>query len=872
MPQNSNMKWIVTVLLLSLYIIKSNGDINGNVLIRKPLRKPMRSNRNTRLLGFDSDEDDDGIHLHIWNDLTKQKNFYPNLMRYVEEEERAKSLNGPSLSSISSTPSYIENNSNEIRYPVDSDELLPKPLPQLATVQNTLKNAILHTLDLEDYQKSDQHSFKINKNRQNNNSPLKLDYLSSIGSSYIPKIYETHSNNVFPLKTIASTAKGAAESSSRPTLHEQLFPRKPPNIEYYTNKPKDRPQTVIESIGYEIGGLPKYSGRLLANEPLPQQSGTFKMFEPVPRQIMMPPPRIPEFKPVPPRLKIIPVVSEYLEDYPDHLNREQRPWKIPSQQNSIQRNPNKYHYPSGVTIIPFKLSEAITKPSPIRSYLTKTEQFDEPTTKSYQHYRTVPITNIESFKKARKTNEFDLNYQNTIRTTTENPIKSSTFAPIVNFSQSPLYSNVVYAPPLQQQQHNLQQNLYQSQPSQYQFQPNPYQPQPNQYQSQQIQYQPQQQVDLFYDQVNRMKMNDSTTTVTSITNQNSFFTDYTNHGIVESLNIRPTRYDQPNQENTHFGNDIADSGIKDTNKTLNNARKTLRRYEKPKNDVVKLNMTGFRITNDQHPLNHENSNKLNDEIANTKIENEVVEQSVYNDNLHNQQLPLQAQSIDSVPADSIQLSETYSKQRSNVPLSDRDDSINVVVNWPNNSDATFQVSDDSNIINNNKIDDDHTNDTVQNKFLIAVYGKEDTNHIFAVNDFISSTQNTASIDQNVSYDNDLPNHYNSTNQIQRIDYSWTTGNNNANETTVDKRNVRQQNVIEETKKLPNHRYDDDEDTTTYLNHKNEKNSTKSTNHDKYYNWYANYAEKNEKYGRKVISEHFKQVEIEPNVAWVIVPR
>lgn len=42
---------------------------------------------------------------------------------------------------------------------------------------------------------------------------------------------------------------------------------------------------------------------------------------------------------------------------------------------------------------------------------------------------------------------------------------------------------------------------------------------------------------------------------------------------------------------------------------------------------------------------------------------------------------------------------------------------------------------------------------------------------------------------------------------------------------------------------------------------------------KYFEWFSQYAaEKKKKYGHAIISEHFKRVEIEPNVAWVMLPR
>lgn len=302
------MNWILLIWLV--FYCGSNDSTRSENNIKKSL-SPKTDARHARTLGFSSEEDDEnGIHLHIWNDMSNKNNFYPNLMKHIAEESVKNDGD-----TASSAPKESNPNSSAIHLNFNLNELLPTPQPQISAI-NLLKNALVHSLELDKFRKSDQNSYGSFYKLKTEHEPNWNYHPSSV--KYIPKPYNVNLNNgaapTISTKSlrIASTAK--ITTTSRPTLREQMRTTRNFAQDYYTNLPKTKPKSVIQSIGYEIGSLSKYSGRLLANEPMPQQHRTFKMFEPVPRQIMLPPPthRIPDFKPVPPRLKIIPVIDDII--------------------------------------------------------------------------------------------------------------------------------------------------------------------------------------------------------------------------------------------------------------------------------------------------------------------------------------------------------------------------------------------------------------------------------------------------------------------------------------------------------------------------------------------------------------------------------
>lgn len=820
---DSNMKWILLVFVNLLQNISCDYSNIGKDV--RNVLYPTKMVRGARTLSFDSKEDESGIHLHIWNDLNNRDNFYPHLMKQIAETGLQSEPPSPPPSNL---PQSDDSNSNSNHIHINMNEPLPQPQSQISP-ENFLKNTLLQTLGLDEYRKSDQNLYesfyKLNAERIKQN-PSSWSYHPS-AINYIPKAYNTNLNNAIPgylIKTVSSFGPKV-----RPTLHDQMDTDKSTVQDYYTNLHKKKPKSVIDAVGYEIGGLPKYSGRLLANEPMPQQYRTFQMFEPVPRQIMLPPPttRIPEFKPVPPKLKIIPVIEDFFENRPSPVHPQMLPWTVikPGEQmksNFIQAIPVKQ-----VQIIPFRASEAITK-APIRKYIPKTEyNYIEPTTESY--YQSQPLSDSESFE-SRKTFLSKLK-----------PLKIPTQAPtLIDYLDN------------QENQLNNHQDIYNQSnvaDSQYAQSQYSYEPMNGQFMNKQ-----QNQTDLnfhdpyVYEYITKIKntANVGVNSMKLVPNEDSRST--LNNDII----INPTK--------------------KSVNKKAKTARKPHRTHDNTMNDVVKLNVTGFHNISEyeEKRIKNHRSSDSNKKESHTKDGDQFYGQTQsYND-----------YPIDSVSADSVQLSQTYSKQTTNVPHSKPTASIRhqdtLLMELANDVKKALLTSMGNESKSIDYQTDEFEEDAQKDPFLIAVFDEKDNpkhepeNHLDDVT--IEDIKRKDSFSRGTMKQG----------HIQRINKDWASNRKDIVKINVNKRadDNRRRNESKDEIYASNHRNDSE---ISAMPNETQSNGTIDTPYDlnvansttfddKYYKWFSKYAEENKKNGRTVISEHFKKVEIEPNISWVILPR
>lgn len=812
-------------LLQSISCDYPNIRINGYDNNVKYGAMPAKNVRGARTLSFDSKEDESGIHLHIWNDLNNRDNFYPHLMKQIAETSQQKepSPTPPSPHSSNPNPNHIHINLNEA---------LPEPQPQISP-ENLLTSTLFQSLGLDEFRKSDQNLYeafnKLNEERMKQN-PSIWNYHPS-AKNYIPKAYSL--NNAVPgylIKTVSSFGP-----QMRPTLHDQMDTGS--NVqEYYTNLHKKKPKSIIDAVGYEIGGIPKYSGRLLANEPMPQQYRTFQMFEPVPRQIMLPPPttRIPEFKPVPPRLKIIPVIDDYLERRPNAIQHPKKlPWTViksdePSNTNYIYPMPVKQ-----VKIIPFKASEAITK-APFRTFIPKTEQnYIEPTTESY--YQSQPsLTDSEAFESHKQ-------FINKLK-----PLKKPTKYPkLIDHFGNEMNQNMNSNGDNTQSPHSYEMN------SQFTNKQN----------------QTDSKLQVFY--------NDEFEYATNM--------NYNANNIGANTNIKPVSTEEAHST---FNNDIINTTKKRLNKKEKTARKPHRSQDHVMNDVVKLNVTGFHnVSEDENNrIKNHRSSAVRKHKSRLKKDDDDKMQS------HNDY------PIDSVSADSIQLSQTYSRQTTNVPNSKETPSIrdqdSLLMELANDVKKALLTS----MGKENKTIDYQTDEFEEGNhndpFLITVYDeKYDSQHHDTMRDLNhdSTYDSKLEIDKNLDdvtieemrKRDSLSHEARKEGHIQRINKDWASDRKDVIKINVNKRadNIRRKSENKDGIYPSNHKQDNETsntnnaqyDGTIETNHQN--SNTNSTSFDeKYYKWFSKYAEENAKNGRTVISEHFKKVEIEPNISWVILPR
>lgn len=781
------MKWTWILLLILLIYCGSNDSTSS--ISNSNTENFSSTTANTRLArtfqGFSSEEDDDddnenGIHLHIWNDIANKKNFYPNLFsKHVAEE---------SVNTVSK-----ENNPAEFH--INLNDLLPTPQPQMSAA-NLLKNALVHTLALDEYRKSDQNLYgafyKLKPNHQNPNS-IGWNYHPS-AVNYIPKPYNTNLDDTIQ-STSTKSPKPLSPNTLRPTLREQILTTHSIAQDYYTNLRKNKEKSVFDSAGYEIGGIPKYSGRLLANEPMPQPYRTFKMFEPVPRQIMLPPSsyRIPDFKPVPPRLKIVPVIDELL-DGDSQLSRDIVPWQSIRITGKLKPNYFIPVMPKELQIIPFSMV-----PSP--NYDLKTE---------YGHldHHAVQFSDVGTLQNVRvATNEIT-------------PLAIST--------------NIIQAPDSDSKQINNSIYIYAKHSN----------------------------------DLNQTEMRSNQNK-----EQNASNYDYKNHkNLIKTVslgNFITNFTDKPHVFTRQIDNI-------DLNRASKKAsyKETKIMYKPQQSQADNTTRSVFIYSNEKM------------QIQNYTIKDENITRSI--DGAY--ALRLQTSNNDSVPAKSIQLSQTYSRQSTNMPQHKPTSSsyrLKSATKHEKDEKILQQLANDvkkvllTSVSNNTKPNENGALTTpAYDPFLIAVYDENsqglrvDMNSNDDLQPTVTSTKTPNSMESG----------RNTNSSIHRMDHIWTVKRRKPflQPTVKTYLNRRIQNKFENKAKTKakSESYNGIKriDKTTrkesklQVNNNNNSSSSRIISNgsggiieDIYYKWFNKYAEKNRKHGRTLISEHFRKVKSKPNI-------
>lgn len=362
-------------------------------LIASQYRHPTdNNNNNNNYQNGDYPTDAGDIHYYIWNDLNKRDNFYPNILRNVQNEFQ-----------YSAQP--IDDN-HETAYSMN-----PYPRPPSTPTTELLTNEMYRTSDsmvipLLNY--AVQQSLLMDKLGQNDRyfrNRKKLNYPDTWKFPMAFKPPETNGARMLPIKA----------KLLRPNLREMYNDKNVDTFKYYSNLPK--PKSLSDPIDHR-----NYS---VVKEPISKKEySTFEMLEAIPQKVILPPifNRIPEFKPVPPRLTVIPVVSEYLAKNPNQILSYYRP-PMPldvlakdSEPNFVTGHRKALPNPP-VRMIPFSLGDAITWRSTVHSItpITTTEnpriQLDHGlfVPDKYQsdiisslgtldppHYKEIPIQKIQS--------------------------------------------------------------------------------------------------------------------------------------------------------------------------------------------------------------------------------------------------------------------------------------------------------------------------------------------------------------------------------------------------------------------------------------------------------------------------------------------
>lgn len=886
------MKWILLIWLV--FYCDPNDSTSSENNFEK-LLSPKTNARNARTLGFSSEEEEDknGIHLHIWNDMSNKNNFYPNLLKHIAEESVKSDDNDVDTATMVNNESNPNSSPTHLHF--NLNELMPTPQPQVSAV-SLLKNALVHTLELDKFRKSDHNLYGSFYKLKTEHKPNSWNYHPS-SVNYIPKPYNTNLSGPMPMSTSTKLPKtlSATKTSTtlRPTLSEQIRTTRNFIQDYYTNLPKTKPKSVIQSIGYEIGGISKYSGRLLANEPMPQRHRTFKMFEPVPRQIMLPPPthRIPDFKPVPPRLKIIPVIDEILNSGNRlALNDESKslPWNLVKIEQKAKPNHLAPVLPKQLQMLPFNLNEAITM-APFRHYVPKTEyNHIESSTEAYhRHHRhhSVLSPDIETLQKIRAA-------QNQIIlpnvSTKSRPNRTTTKAP----------KSIDYLP---NQYDTIQSN---HSTSVYRRFPNDH-------------YKTDAKLPILFNEHNGQYSSDYEYTINknnsdivdfkkpvSLENSRSNFTDRT----------QITTYQRQQQQRQI--NDI-DTVRAPPKKSLYKKPKTMHKSPQPSTDGRLLNdITNLNITGIQHEINNnydclggggQNGSSQTDTInieCNSKNSNDMyaLQLGAYN----NDGIAPSDVLIDSVPSNSIQLSQTYSRQTTNVPQHKPPTSSSSLLLMPTAAVTTATTTESeqgeqtlqqllandirkallTSLGNDSNSNDHVATTTTHDPFLIAVYDEHDR----AMHDATDISDDLQFAETATKTSNSMEIGRNTKNSIQRIDKNWAIDrrdtvawpiDNHSEKTTHSKHKTKPKTKITAKTEL-NSTLNMNRTKIDKTNQTNNNSSSSSSSNsgnlrsnlidEKYYKWFNEYAEENKKLGRTIISEHFKKVKIEPNISWVILPR
>lgn len=715
----------------------------------------INCNRTKRTLGdlLTGENIPNALHVHVWNDMNREEMFVPNIFGQMTTPQPPSQQD-----TIGATISPMQQ---------------PSELPQ------------------ERFRKSDRDLYemfyKLNPRKNKNIRPSNANFYPSI-MNYVPNGYKTNIR-VQPVSKLPPVVR-----QSMYGMFKSQNQHKSPN--YYTNvyrKKQPRLPTQIESNLIRFA-----SGKVLANEPKPQNYHTFQLHEAMPGQILLPPTRIPLFKPVPPPIKIVPVLDDFAV-----LRVPQNQIYRPQVQQSQLYHPTTFQQPNNTHPYPFHTTAF--GPNKI-SYFNA---YDAMTPNTWQH--TAPATDAYKIPTTTKASVMALIDATTTPSTTATTTDATTTMQTHHVTHSrPTYPNVVYAVP------------------------------------------------------------DTTTNSTSTSEMNQ--------------NTRPPTNRKKNNRNEHD-----EFRIMTINKQQNgnkkgtfNAttrptfvrRRPMRLKQKQKlkplpgsSPIVQIRRPSTMTTKltTEHPQFGEKLNQRNETdnrapfriIVNSAEENNVhpsINPMAYGNhkyqttmaNGEQQKPPKQDSIIYGRPIEAlivdppefqngtIEVNTPYSKQISNRnDQTDQENATNIDKEELNNLNRdikrVLQVTMPPKMSTELPTDDDN-DDIDSDPLLMHNLNKNEMLPIAAKNIFDSETDNNGKTETETR----AVNHNRHTAFKRRSD----------NDTTIDV----DSNAID-------------------------VENAKPFDENKYYKWYSRYAADNKrKYGRAIISEHFKKVEIEPNVAWVILPR
>lgn len=803
-------------LLRAIAIILNTGNIIVQaIMVNETSSRPMISEKNSKSF-IKNNQKDDNIHLYIHgNDLSNDKHFYPNLMDRAQQgiELMHPSAQVADLQGDWLTPLF------------DSDEVLQSSVSTRASLSDSVKNEIFGTINHDFFERSRSSTrpgiISVHKKHMNENNH---------GSDRLYNIGDLHwSVEQPPFGRV--NRKWPILNEPKPDTQNQQF-------KYYTNKVSRRPNALINPVDYEFGELPVLSGRLLANEPIPQYHHTFKFFEPVPAHFPSIK-RIPEFKPVPPQLRIIPVADEYLDRRSNALRYNEYE-SISNRVNKTERmigNERRKLLMSSAPFILFKANEAITMPA-VQNLIPDTDQSPasaSSTTRSYHLYSNMNgRANEQRLKSSGSASK---------RGATETSILPATLRPYTDPWQNPTGSNNSVRA----------QNQTSSSP-------------------------------IYYDSVAHSKLLSALAKTEPNEKQQSHKDNkiYTHElGIIGKIS-NTTHVPEPQQQQQQFNGKIGDLVIRGQMKNVTGTRQQSPRQYRKK-DITNTKLTANEMNTSEQDIFRDTPLSLLMEPVSELDKNSMIQ-------------PLEAHVPVSASVDSVQLSETYTRQTSNVRARNNG-SISVMVKWPNEPNTALEVSDDTDAEDKRGQSRKATTD---NPFLIVVYGRNNSDHADSVKTLTDRSAEVAiSIDRSDVQANDIG----SQDEMKlgkTSDLDWdggqktresATGDLLAQQTTSNQTHPRpklkipNKNAVYEAKTAANHRYNDlnanqlltssstTNQPTIRANGSNNVAAAYSIANDhKYHDWFSTYAAKHKESGRKIFSEHFRKVEIKPNVAWAIVPR
>lgn len=837
------MKWIINIftvisIVIHIHLVTPYPNKLPVLNLRENQGKWFRD-RNDENTAFDSDE---SIHYHIWNDMNNDYKLYPHVTQQFKNPTR----------------------------------------------ENSLPN--------ETYKKSDRNLYglfyKLN-NSGNGSVKWNYNYYPSV-VNYKPKPHRTNIR-VYPIKSQAATTVATTTVPYRQSLYEKLQLSKNRIHEYYTNlqSVKSTNRNVDNSKVNEttFEKTTKNYKVVMSPEQRPVGYRTYHLWEPVPGQIMLPP-RVPQFKPLRAPVRITPVIEVRPTDRPVQIVQ-----RIPAQ---------TFQHTSTPQVFPFYEHEAVTMSTgfvpitvaTVQSYIPVTEEYEQPRTEPFIHHRPVALT--PNFSRTKVITSAPT----TMTTTTTQPF--TTIQPII-LSTVKSYPSIVYAVTsnsINETTYNTQYigNDGSSNNGDYS----------DEYRGNDVKH------NNIIDPQHKNNENDHQ--IFGYNSDEIFNADKLVSGekqinpIFQAHNLNADQTNSYSHKFKVIENYMAPKS-KNTNKNVHNHQ--LHQTVKSLNKTGTGNMSGFMIVNSEQRSQGSSQEKhkwvWNEKMGMYENRNDIdgkqvlqppFESIVYGKHDKNVYVDPPSQPLNQLKtpspnahSDSIQLSTTYSKQitnnrndsKKNTTQSVRNgnkfsinvnNNVNMIIPSLNTS-RNMDIRNSSNYyVNNNSSSNDNNKDNGNNNYNQFHFKSPknndektlsllmDSDAIAAAADAITTTKTNytkAYLKKNIRKEN------NNNNNI----YKWNSSSSSNSSNTSDNSNIHNHNynnVMSIMKYGNANKSNKNENNDKYENH-NQTTTITTASNEKYYNWYNNYAADNRKHGRShIISEHFKKVEIEPNVAWVILPR